>query len=60
MLLLGFETVPDLLEASVIATVLEILKPQKPVWIAWSCKDGQNICCGAKIAEAIKIVENCQ
>ena len=50
---LAVETVPSVLEARVLSDLLADCST--PAWVSFSCKDGQHICDGTKIAEAASL-----
>lgn len=54
--LLCFETIPCLKEAKAIAQLLEALRPGKPAWISFSCRDGTSTCHGEAFAEVGALV----
>eukprot|EP00200_Dunaliella_tertiolecta_P007582 CAMPEP_0202378688 /NCGR_PEP_ID=MMETSP1127-20130417/20148_1 /ASSEMBLY_ACC=CAM_ASM_000462 /TAXON_ID=3047 /ORGANISM="Dunaliella tertiolecta, Strain CCMP1320" /LENGTH=407 /DNA_ID=CAMNT_0048977051 /DNA_START=48 /DNA_END=1272 /DNA_ORIENTATION=- len=51
--MLCFETIPSLKEALAITHLLEELRPAKPAWMSFSCKDGKSICHGELFAEEV-------
>ncbi len=53
--LLACETIPCLAEAEALARLLDET-PGIPAWISFSCRDGQHLCRGETLAEAVDVV----
>ncbi|QDT48295.1 Homocysteine S-methyltransferase [Symmachiella dynata] len=54
--LLACETIPSLLEAQALVKVLAEV-PAMPVWLSFSCRDGQHICHGERIADCGQLLD---
>lgn len=57
--LVGFETIPDLRETKAIVDVLGQVKPDRPCFVSWTCKDEKHIHGGPLLLDCVKIVEAC-
>jgi len=57
--LYGFETIPDLRETQAIVDVLNDVKPNRPCYVSWTCKDAIHIHGGPKLLDCVQIVEDC-
>lgn len=55
----GFETIPDLRETKAIVDVLNSVKPKRPCYVSWVCKDEKHIHGGPLLLDCVQIVENC-
>jgi homocysteine S-methyltransferase len=53
--LFAVETIPSIVEASALARALEKV-PEVPAWVSFSCRDGNHICDGTPVAEAVGAV----
>ena len=53
--LLAFETIPCLLEARAIESVLTAY-PGREAWVSFSCRDGQRVCHGESIEDCVRAV----
>jgi homocysteine S-methyltransferase len=56
--LLACETIPCLAEAEALVRLLDDV-PNLPAWISFSCRDGQHLCHGEAIADAVACVAGC-
>jgi homocysteine S-methyltransferase len=56
--LLACETIPCLAEAEALVRLLDE-SPGIPAWISFSCRDGQHLCHGETLAEAVALVAGC-
>jgi homocysteine S-methyltransferase len=56
--LLACETIPCLAEAEAVVQLLEQI-PQMPAWISFSCRDGQRLCHGELLTDAVALVAAC-
>ncbi len=54
--LLACETIPSLLEAQLLVKVLAEV-PATQVWLSFSCRDGQHICHGERIADCGQLLD---
>jgi homocysteine S-methyltransferase len=53
--LFAVETIPSIVEAAALVRALEKV-PEVPAWVSFSCRDGNHICDGTPIDEAVKTV----
>jgi homocysteine S-methyltransferase len=53
---LAFETIPSLLEAQALISLLEEQKTSKPSWISFSCRNEREVCHGEPLAEGFAAV----
>jgi len=56
--ILAFETIPSLEEARAVLAALADL-PSLPVWLSFTCKDGEHLAHGEALAEVAAIVSGC-
>ena len=53
--LFAVETIPSIVEAAALARALEKV-PEMPAWVSFSCRDGNHICDGTPVDEAVAMV----
>ena len=55
--LLAVETIPSVVEAEALAQVLAVYR-HRSAWVAFSCRDGDHLCDGTPLEEAVRIVSD--
>jgi homocysteine S-methyltransferase len=56
--LIAFETVPSLSEAKVIIELINEEKPEKLIWISFSCKNTHQTCAGDEFSECVELISH--
>ncbi len=55
--LLACETIPCKVEAEALATLLSEI-PETPAWLSFSCRDGEHVCEGDRLADCAAVLED--